>query len=33
VKSKRFVAIAEGGMGKNTDIRPGQTGGLHAPPL
>jgi hypothetical protein len=33
VKSKQFVANAEGGMGKNTDIRPGQTGGFYAPPL
>jgi hypothetical protein len=29
MKSKRFVS----NPGKNTDIRPGQTGGLHAPPL
>jgi hypothetical protein len=31
VKSKRFASNAEGGKGKNTDIRFGQTGGVHMP--
>jgi hypothetical protein len=31
-KSKRFIPNPEL-MGKNTDVRPGQTNGLHLPPL